>query len=238
MKKIGLAVLALLVLSPAAPGQQIVREWQAQAALDVDAAGQVVAVAFPDTIPETLAKPAREVMGHWRFKPAEAGGHAVGAKTWANVSLQVVKRDPAGFSLMVVYKSNGPRLRPTVAPVPPGAGDTAGALLVEAVVRPDGHLDQVKVVESHFASRDHLFVQAAEQGVRQWLGDPEYVDGRPVATRVQIPVMVCAPAACERYASQLKLWHRPGHAALSTPTPGESVALNSALEPVSVQPGG
>jgi hypothetical protein len=25
---------------------------------------------------------------------------------------------------------------------------------------------------------------------------------------------------------------------LSTPTPGESVALNSALEPVSVQPGG
>lgn len=163
---------------------------------------------------------------------------------YAFVKLEVVQRDQATFGLKVVYGSNGPRLRPTVSPFP-FSGDflapAGGALLVEAVVQPDGHVGQVHVIESHFAGRTHLISSAAAQAIGQWQADPEYVDGSPIATRVQIPVVNCGSSknGCDAYRRELKLWHP--HTASDAPTPpdaGQSMALNSPLEPLSVQPGG
>lgn len=239
MNRTWVVLLALLALPPIGHGQEVVRKWQAQAALEVDAAGQVAKATLLQDVPEAVAKPARDVMAHWRFKPVMRNGHAVSAKTYAFVELQLVKRDQAQFGLKVVYDANGPRLRPTVFPFPSGIGaSSTGALLIEAVVQPDGHLDQVQVVETHFGSQNHLFGQSTTQAVRQWLADPEYVDGRPIATRVQIPFTVCGTGPhCG--GPKLTLWHRPTMQDIpAPPATGQSVALDSPLEPLSVQSGG
>lgn len=244
MKKAWIVLLMGVALSPIAQSQEVVRQWDAQAALDVNSAGQVANVTLLQEFPEAIAKPAREVMTHWRFKPVLKDGHAVGARTYVFVKLEVVRRDQATFGLEVLYGSNGPRLRPTISPFPePGEvlATSGGAMLIEAVVRPDGHIDQVHVVESHFANQPHLFSQSAAQAVKQWLADPEYVDGTAVATRIQIPITLCSipKKNCGNYRSQLKSWHpRVSLDAPLSPDTDQSVALNSPLEPLSVQPGG
>ncbi|HEV2621839.1 MAG TPA: energy transducer TonB, partial [Frateuria sp.] len=219
---------------------QVVRDWRAWVALDVDPAGQVVNVVLPSQIPEAIGNQAHEVMSHWRFRPARSHDQAVGAKTYAMVHLQVVRRDEGHFGLQVVYVSNGPRLHPTTVPFPPltQINSAHGDLLIEAVVRPDGHIGEVQVVESHFTSHDRLIREAASHAVQQWTADPESVGGRPVATRIQLPITLChgQGSTCDELQPELKLWRHP--AAMQTPTPDEAVALDSPLEPISTQSGG
>lgn len=243
MKQAGIVLLAGLVLSTAGHSQQVAREWQAEVALDVDVAGQVAKVTYLNEIPEAIAKPAGAVMTHWRFKPVQKDGHTVAARTYAFVKLQVVPRDPATYGLRVVYGSNGPRLRPTASPFPLSGGllaSSPGALLIEAVVQPDGHVNQVQVIESHFTHHEHLIDSAAAKAIGQWRADPEYVDGTPIATRVQIAAVNCGTAKndCDAYSNALKLRHRSTVPGAPAPSGGQSVALNSPLEPLSVQPGG
>jgi TonB family protein len=243
MKRMIAALLASVALPAVGQAPQVVREWNAQVALDVDRTGQVVQAVLPDRFPEAVTRPAREVMAHWRFKPAMSRGHAAGARTYAVVKLQVVTRDAGQFGLRVLYTANGPRLHPTVAPIPPirEVNSAQGDMLVEAVVRPDGHIDHVQVVESHFNSHTHLFKEAASQAISQWRADPEYVDGHPVATRVQIPITLChgKDGKCEQPQPELKLWRRPtAGPAMAAPASGQAVALDSPLEPLSMQSGG
>lgn len=244
MRKAWLVILMGVVTSPIAHSQEVVRQWNAQAALDVDPAGQVAKVTLLQAFPEAIAKPAREVMAHWRFKPVLKDGRAVDARTYAFVRLEVVKRDGTTFGLKVVYGSNGPRLHPTVSPFPnPGEvlATSGGAVLIEAVVQPDGHIGQAKVIESHFANQGHLFAQSAAQAVKQWRADPEYVDGSAIATRIQIPITLCGIGkdSCKNYRPQLKSWRPPSPLhAMPAPDSDQSVALNSPIEPLSVQPGG
>lgn len=243
MKKTTAVLLAGLVLPSFVYSQQVEREWPAEAVLDVDAAGQVSSVTLLDEFPEAIATAAEAVMARWRFKPVEKNGHPVSARTYAFVQLRVVKRNQTTFGLQVVYRSNGPRLHPTVSPFSASSAALASsgaALLIEALVQPDGRVGPVKVVESHFGSQNHLVSSTAVLAVKRWRGDPEYVDGNPVATLVQIPVINCGTLKdCEGPKQELKLWHRAAAVdASAPPATGRSVALNSPLEPLAVQPGG
>lgn len=60
-------------MSAAGHGQQVVREWQDQMALDVDPAGQVARVTLLNEVPDAIAKPVSAVMQQWRFKRAKNG---------------------------------------------------------------------------------------------------------------------------------------------------------------------
>ena len=81
MKKTGIVLLAGLALSTPGHGQQVVREWDAEVALDVDTAGQVAKVTLLTAVPKAIAEPAGAVMKHWRFKPVDKNGHTVAART-------------------------------------------------------------------------------------------------------------------------------------------------------------
>lgn len=240
----GKFVALLLALAPVAQAQEIEREWPAQVALDVDPAGQVVAAKLPADIPDALVKAANEVMSRWRFKPVQRDGHAVSAKTYARVKLQAVKRGTGTFGLQVVYLSNGPRLYPTVAPYYPlrESNHSEGALLIEAVVQTDGRIDDIKVVESHFSGgpRQSLFSKSAVEAVSRWHADPEYVDGHPVATHIQLPMTFCLSRdGCREPIPELKLQRKPAATSASLPLAlGESIALDSPLEATSIKAGG
>lgn len=243
-------VLLIATLSTPCPFQRVsaeqpaAREWRAEVALDVDQAGQVVAVELPDTIPDVLATSAREVISRWRFKPVLVDGHAVSARTYARVKVQVVKRDAGTFGVQVVYSSNGPRVKPSVAPYYPlrETNHGEGSLLMEATVKPDGRIEDIKVVESHFSGpRKGLFSRSAEQAVKQWQADPEYVDGHPVATRIQLPMKFCLgrDGGCKERVQPLKLLrHAETDLALSSQPLGEAVALDSPLQPSAISADG
>jgi TonB family protein len=244
--KLAAAMVLSLLLWSTVSAQEVAREVMAEAALDVAPGGQVAHVQFLREIPEVLARPASEVMTHWRFEPVRREGRLVGAKTYARVKVQVVKLGEDRYGVQVLYRSNGPRLRPTVAPDYPlsETNHGEGRLLAEAVVQPDGTLSHVEIVESHFSGgpREKLFRRSVMEAMQRWHADPEAVDGQAVATRIQIPITFClgANGGCSESLPPLKLWHPVDKSqALSSPTSlGEAVAVDSPLKPSAVSPGG
>ena len=77
--------------------------------------------------------------------------------------------------------------------------------------------------------------------VKQWQADPEYVDGRPVATRIQLPMKFCLgrDGGCKERVQPLKLLrHAETDLALSSQPLGEAVALDSPLQPSAISADG
>ncbi|UGB38045.1 energy transducer TonB [Frateuria soli] len=234
-----MALLAGLVLpgwaAHAADGQ-IVRTYHLQAGLDVDAAGQVTRVDLPGEIPAVLGAPARESIKRWRFKPPVRGGRTVTARTYAWVDLLLVRHPDGNHGVDVSYVKNGPALalRPPRWPMVQGGG----RLTMAAVVQPDGSLTDIKVVASAFSSpiARRQFALAVEEAIRHSHALPEQVDGKPIATRVQIPV------AFERHdAPSTARADRPTDQP-TVPAPddlsGQAVALDSPVQPRAAGPRG
>jgi TonB family protein len=237
------AVLVIAMLGPVAHAQEVARELPAQVALDVHPDGQVAHVQWPAEFPALLAKPASEVMMHWRFKPIERHGQPASAQTYARIKVQLVKRGAESYGVQVRYLSNGPRIRPTVAPYYPLSETSNGQaeMLVQAVVQPDGTLGDVQIVEAYFrGTRSVLFRKSVTDAVTRWRADPELVDGRPVATRIQIPMSFLLTENGRSWSPpKLKLLRQTAATAAAMPAPiGEAVAMDSPLEPAAVNPGG
>lgn len=221
---------------------QVVRAYHLQAGLDVDTGGQVTRVDLPGEIPAVLGAPAREAIRRWRFKPPVRAGHAVTARTYAWVDLDLVKRPEGNYGVEVSYVKNGPALalQPPRWPMVQGEG----SLTMEAVVQPDGSLTDPRLVaSSEFSSplARKQFVLAVEDAIRRSRALPELVDGKPVATRMQIPV------AFERRdgpSSRAKAKAAPasGQPTGASPEPpdlsGRAVALDSPVQPLSAEPRG
>jgi hypothetical protein len=241
----GTVLFAVLVVSgwntAHAADPQVVRTYHLQAGLDVDTDGQVTKVDLPGEIPAVLTAPAQEAIKRWRFKPPVREGHAVTARTYAWVTLDLVKRPDGNYGVEVSYVKNGPALalQPPKWPMVPGDG----RLTMEAVVTPKGGLTDIELVASEFSSPiiRKQFVLAVEDAIRRSHALPELVDGKPVATRMQIPIVferhdgpsTDAKARADQTAGQsMPLAGEP-------PDPsGLAVALDSPVQPMPGSPPG
>ncbi|HET7299576.1 MAG TPA: energy transducer TonB, partial [Oleiagrimonas sp.] len=97
--------LVLMVAMPScALAQNAIRQYPTTIQLDIDAHGKVTRVGTPDSLPEVLVAPVRQTVADWRFKPPEIDGHPVSARTWAYVTVQVVKRPDSGYGVRVIYR--------------------------------------------------------------------------------------------------------------------------------------
>ncbi len=211
----------------------VVREYRAEVALDINAQGEVSAVGLPGDIPPMLAGPAREAIGHWRFRPPVRDGHAVTARTYAKATVQVVQQAHDTYGVRAVYRSNGPKLHFAQLPAyPPNEirQRGQGGLVMEATVRPDGSLSDVHVAGLRFNHpNDGAFIKSAEAVMEHASAQPELVDGAPVATRVQVPFTFTLREAS--YSEALARSEKPPAAApalADDASPiGEPVALDS-----------
>jgi len=97
---------------------------------------------------------------------------------------------PAPGPKKTIYRVGGdvkpPRQIKEVRPVYPQVARTArveGVVVIEAVIDENG-----KVVEARAVSGPGLLMAAALQAVMQWEYEPTYLDGMPVAMRMQVQV--------------------------------------------------
>jgi TonB family protein len=241
------AVLGSGVVSAATPqatDQQVVREYLAKVALDIDAAGQVATVGLSADVPPMLAGPAREAIRHWRFKPPVREGHAVTARTYARVTLQLVRQPGGNYGLRATYGSNGPKLTYTQAPGYPAdeiRRRNEGYLKVDAVVRPDGTLADIRVASSHFAlnSRTQDFQRVAIETMKHCHAMPELVDGKPVATRIEVPMTFSLGGGRPREVSPPESGQGTDNPVGPVPGPiGQAVALDSPVHLLMGSPSG
>lgn len=231
--------------TPAPTDDQVAREYRATVALDVDTQGKIAAIELPAEVPAMLAGPAREAIAHWRFKPPVRDGHAVTARTWAKTVLQVVRQPGGHYGLRAVFQSNGPGMacpQPRY-PAEEMRRNNQGSLAMEAVAQPNGTVIDTKMVSHQFKS---VHVRAFEQAVKTALAQchvsPEWVDGKPVATRMRIPfVFTLHYITAEELASMRKGAAAEGVTAseddASGPS-GEAVALDSPVQPLEPGPQG
>lgn len=214
---------------------QVAREYRAQAALDIDADGRVTAVELSAEVPAVLAGPAKEAIAHWHFKPPVRDGHAVTARTYVRLALQVVQQADGNYGLRVVYRSNGPRLTFPQQPEYPRSElrqRGQGSLVMEAIVHPDGTLGDVHVASHRFNHPNPgAFIKSAEVVMQRAQAQPERVDGQPVATRIQVPFVYALHSITRSEALSLQSGKDGGAAARDGMDPvGDTIALDSPVQ--------
>ena len=180
----------------------------------------------------------REVLG-WEPQISLEDGLT---RTYAWIDLDLIKRPDGNYGVEVSYVKNGPALALQAPRWPMVQGD--GRLTMEAVVQPDGSLTDIKLVASEFSSpiARKQFGLAVETALRHSHALPELVDGKPIATRMQIPV------SFEKHEgppidAKAKVANQTAHAPAplaSAPDDmsGLAVALDSPVQPISGSPPG
>lgn len=180
-------------VEPAATGPTVVF---AQVALDVDATGRVVKAEPDAQLAPVLQEPARKVAMGWRFAPITERGQAVAGTTYANMRLCLMP-DGDGFNVVADLAGNGPgnvpgQRTPLLPPPPKGLRDGVEVSgKVRYQVMPDGRatLQSAELSDPSQQARDGT---TWRRHVSQWLSKrrfmPEVVDGKPVATLVDLPL--------------------------------------------------
>lgn len=187
----------LFLCAGTASAQQVVRNIRVDVALDVDTQGRVVQATPPDDLMPALRGPLQQAVSHWRFKPMMKNGSAVTARTYGRVNLQMIEESPGKYGLRVVYLSNGPSLMFMRAPKFPAEmirARTEGTLHMEAVVQPDGSLSDIRMTDATISASssnskraESVFERAARNAMASMQAKPEWVDGKPAATRISLP---------------------------------------------------
>jgi len=187
----------LFLCAGTASAQQVVRNIRVDVALDVDTQGRVVQATPPDDLMPALRGPLQQAVSHWRFKPMMKNGSAVTARTYGRVNLQVIEESPGKYGMRTVYLSNGPSLmfmRAPRFPVEMLSARTEGTLQMEAVVQPDGSLSDIRMTGAKISTSsgnskraESVFERAARDAMARMQAKPEWIDGKPVVTRINLP---------------------------------------------------
>jgi len=191
----------LLVLGSAgvAHAQPEGRSFRYDLALDIDTQGHVAHVTLPDGVPAPLVAPLEKAANGWAFKAPLRDGMPVTARTYARVRLLLVPQDQDHYGMRIDLLSNGPSLRFTRNPTyPPETirNRAEGTVYMSALVQPDGRLTQIVLTRAELSQHGalslqraiRLFAQAAEDAMQTMQAKPEWVEGKPVATAIVLPV--------------------------------------------------
>jgi TonB family protein len=179
--------------------QPATRSFRYDLALDVDAQGHVVRVTLPDGVPAPFVSSLKEAANRWSFKAPIRDGVPVTARTYARVRLVLVPKDKDHYGMRIDFLSNGPSLAFTRNPGYPSEmmrDRTEGTVTMAAVVQPDGRVTDIRLLDARLSQHNvtrtkhatAVFARAAEEAMQSMTAKPEWVDGKPVATAIVLPV--------------------------------------------------
>jgi TonB family protein len=249
MKNVMLCTAMLLLACSLTVRAAEKREQTYKVGADVNAQGHITATQVEPGVPASIAAALSAAVKQWQFTPATLDGRPVPAHTFISARLQALPNTSGQYNLRVSFKGNGPiiDLHSVHPQYPREAIRTRqpAFTMLEATVLPDGSLTDM-TVSSRFKEwpLPPYFKTAVLAAAKQWHAIPEQVDGRPVATRMRIPInftiegetftyeqaQVLRKAAREETATENAEAAQP-----SIPLPSEQeVALDSPLRPSAV----
>ena len=195
-----IAVWCLMLVSVgAACAQPVARSFRYDLALDIDTHGHVAHVTLPQDVPVPFVAPLEQAANHWTFKAPLRDGVPMSARTYARVRLLLVPQSADHFGIKIEFLSNGPSLQFTRNPLypPEMVRDRAeGTVDMSAIVQPDDRVTDIQlkhaelfqhdVVSTHRAT--DVFARSAREAMQSMQARPEWIDGKPVATAIVLPV--------------------------------------------------
>ena len=192
-------LFGLMCCAGTAAAQQAARNYRADIALNIDAQGRVTQATPSKDLPSALVAPVQGAVAHWRFQPPQRNGVAMTARTYARVTVELVPKGGDEYGVRVNYLSHGPSLTLTRLPVYPPAmlrlrGE--GTVYMEALVRPDGSVADIRLKDSKISASTvgpsqhaaKVFARVAQDAMERMQAKPEWIDGEPVASAITLPI--------------------------------------------------
>lgn len=144
--------------------------------------GTVGDVTIVSSDEEAFSRAAVEAASTWKFKPAEKDGQAVESRIRIPIPFKI---QSLVFEPKELTKAPKPiSQRAPLYPQDLRRAGIEGVVLLMFVVRPDGTVDNIRVIKS-----DHQgFNQEAVAAVSKWKFKPGEKNGRPVNARVRVPI--------------------------------------------------
>jgi TonB family protein len=240
MKSIMLSTAILLLACSLTAQATDEREQTYRVGADVDAQGHITATQVEPDVPASIAAMLASAVKQWQFTPAKLNGRPVSAHTFISAKLQALPNTNGQYNLRIRFMGNGPKINPHGGVQPQYPRDAIRArqsafTILEATIQPDGSLTDMSV-SSEFEDWPLLpyFKAAVLAAAKQWHAIPEQVDGRPVATRMRIPVSfnLNPPQFTAKQIKILREAAREEAAQPAIPLPSDQeVALDSPLQP-------
>jgi len=192
-RMLGVALLLVAVGASSAEPEKKPIHFRAHARVALDAQGVPQQVEVDQRLPAVIRGAVAERVMAWRFEPARIDNQAHAGATTVFVDACAVPSDGGNMRLAVEYDWNGPGyadgryFHPAPRyPIDAAKQGKVGSFRVVLKVGADGRasVDTIEVQRGQL----RLFEEARRSWVAQLRYVPEEVDGKPVATRVAIPV--------------------------------------------------
>lgn len=200
MRRLLLSSLLVLSASAAFAGDPP-REARVHAhlALELDAAGRIVALAPIGKTAEGLKEFLLGEVSAWTFEPGRVDGQPAPTRTTVVVTLAARKAGDDQLAFRIVDAATGPGVAEAAPPRYPAESlraREAGEVLLRVDVDAAGRATSVAVDRSNAAKR---LQAAAVKAARAWTFVPERVGGHAIASTVLLPVRFCVRGyACPR----------------------------------------
>ena len=191
---LGMCLMVMAVGASAAESARKPVYFRTSARLSLDAQGVPQQVQIDSKLPAVVRSSIEERVMQWRFEPARMDGEPRSGATTVFISACAVPdTQSSGMRLAVDYDWNGPGyanglpvIIPPRYPVDAAKNSKSGIFRVVIEIQPDGRAE-VEAIEPQKGQLRYF-----EKSLRDWVAAlryvPEEVDGRPVASRVAIPV--------------------------------------------------
>ena len=189
------ALVAALPLRANESNDKGIVAFNASVRVEVDAAGKPVKVEAPADLPESIRGYIEKRVASWQYEPAKQDGVPAAAVTYVDVKACAMPAS-GGYRMGVDFGGNGPR-RAGDKPLPPPlyppraqiSGTEADFVLI-LDLQADGTA-RIGMIESNDI-RGRGGRAELQQELYRWVKtvrfDLEQVAGRPVSTRVRVPV--------------------------------------------------
>lgn len=199
------------------------------AEVEISPEGTITALQWKDTREAMRLITARiePAVRAWRFESGTVNG--VPQPTITHLSLRL-RAEQAGdtVAIHVDHASTGAKsslLAPPRYPLSAARANADAVIVADVAVAEDGTTTVESIdFRGNRPGYRRQFVEATEAAIAQWSFVPERVGGRPLATRMQIPVTFCITTmdCAHKYPAPDGERPRPG-------PPGQPVALESAV---------
>lgn len=223
-------ISALLACAASQAAEPLV--FKASARIDVDATGAVTRVEPSDKLSPALQELVKQQVSAYRFETPLHNGVKAAGSTYVTLGGCAVP-DGDGYKVSLAYKNAGPRFvggefLPPRYPERAYRNGAEASAVVAYVIQADGSVALDGIRYKGTPREKRYFDEALEAWVAQFRYEPEIVAGKPVRTKLEVPVDFALGHVSERaYEKQVKAQR------MASPE-CTAAASDGALEPVAL----